>query len=268
MKKETRIKLYVTISYVVMIAVNGLANYLPLNGQSTGEISDSYPNLFAPAGFTFAVWGVIYLLLGGFVLYQWKQSSHFSKQQNKRLLEEIRMPFVLTSILNAFWLFCWHYEYIALSTVFMVGLLGTLIYTAHRMKNLSLSFTENLFLRIPFGTYFGWITVATVANITVTLVKWKWTGFGLSDLFWTVAVLLVSLLIASITMYTNKDLAYGAVIIWAYWGIASKHRMQSGWNNQYPLIVYTAFGSIAFVSVVMLVIVYKKIKRKTQREIR
>ena len=267
MKKETVLKISVTVSYIFMIAVNGLANYLPLNGQNTGEISDSYPNLFAPAGFTFAIWGLIYLLLGGFVLYQWKRSSDFSMQQNKHLLNKIRSPFIWTSLFNAIWLFCWHYEYIALSTVFMIGLLGTLIYIVRSMKDLKLSFIENICLKLPFSVYFGWITIATVANITITLVKWNWNGFGLTDQFWTIGILLIALAIASATIYLYRDLAYGLVIIWAYWGIASKHMMSSGWDNQYPMILYTVYGSMAVLVGLLLYISWEKLRNKNVKYI-
>jgi len=253
MKQHAVPTLLVTVSYLFMITVNALANILPLNGKNTGEVSDSYPNLFAPAGFTFSIWGLIYLLLGGFVLYQWKKSSSFSRHTNDRLLVELRTPFIVTCLSNAAWLFSWHYEWIALSTVFMGILLITLIHISSYFEGGSLSIKENLFLRVPFSVYFGWITVATVANITILLVKWNWDGFGLSSQFWTILILVVTLGIASAVIHFKRDLAYGLVIIWAFGGIIAKHLDKNGWNGQYPYVLYTLYACLA---ILILLLIY------------
>lgn len=257
MKKETVLKGMVTVSYIAMIAVNALANILPLNGQNTGEISDSYPNLFAPAGFTFSVWGVIYLLLAGFVVYQWKRTSSFSMHAQERILEQLRMPFTITSLANIAWLFSWHYELIALSTVFMIILLVTLIYMTQLMRKQKFNVAQNLFMRIPFNVYFGWITIATVANITILLVKWDWSGFGLTDTFWAITILLVACGIAAGVILQSKDVSYGAVILWALFGILSKHLSSNGWDRAYPLVIYTVYALLAGMSAL---IVYTSVK--------
>lgn len=251
MKKETTMKILVTLSYLFMITVNALANILPLNGLNTGEISDSYPNLFAPAGFTFSIWGIIYLLLGLFVIYQWKKTSSFSRFSHKDLLSKLRVPFIVTSLLNSLWLFSWHYQQIGLSTVFMLGLLITLIYADSLFEKVRLSKKEIAFLHVPFSVYFGWITVATVANITITLVKFDWDGFGLAPEIWTILVLIITCVIASIVIYTKTDFAYGAVIVWAYIGIAAKHLQSDGWDGNYPFVlaaIYATLGVILIVS--------------------
>ncbi|NLY88301.1 MAG: hypothetical protein GX085_01570 [Firmicutes bacterium] len=57
-------------AFVVMVTLNLAAAFLPLNGQTTGEVARSYPSLFIPAGFVFAIWWMIYLLLAGFIIWQ------------------------------------------------------------------------------------------------------------------------------------------------------------------------------------------------------
>lgn len=259
-RKSLWMKITVTISYLAMIAVNALANILPINGIQTGEVSDTYTNLFAPTGLTFSIWGVIYLLLLGFVLYQW---GLFQKREEsiglmEELLQFVRIPFIISSIANAVWLFTWHYDLIGLSTVFMLIILVSLIVVSRKLTSKELTVRDWIFLKLPFSIYFGWITIATIANITTMLVSWNWNGFGLSEDIWTVMTLLAGVAIGMITMFRNKDLAYGAVILWGYIGILIKHQASSGWNGQYGNVIVTLYISIALTIVAALFLIYKR----------
>src|SRR5699024_7802152 len=140
----------------------------------TGEVSDTYKNLFAPTGLTFSIWGVIYLLLLGFVLYQWGlfQKREESIRLMEELLQFVRIPFIISSIANAVWLFTWHYDLIGLSTVFMLIILVSLIVVSRKLTSKELTVRDWIFLKLPFSIYFGWITIATIANITTMLVSW------------------------------------------------------------------------------------------------
>ena len=154
------LKTIVIIGFVQMITVNALANILPINNKTTGEISDQYANLFTPSGATFAIWGLIYSLLLGFsvaILFK----SNFEKFPKKALY-----LFIANSILNSCWIFVWHHEMIVLSLVVMLFLLLTLIRLNIVLNSLKLSLIQAVFLRLPFTVYFGWITVATIANFT------------------------------------------------------------------------------------------------------
>lgn len=128
--KNLHIKVTSGIAYIVMIAVNFLANGLPINNRSTGEISDAYPNLFAPAGLTFSIWGIIYLLLGGYVVYQFIKKH----QKAEDLLAKINPLFIATSLVNISWIFAWHYDYIGLSVALMSALLFLLIKIADILR--------------------------------------------------------------------------------------------------------------------------------------
>lgn len=105
------------VLFMAMIVMNYLANALPLNGKTTGELSAQYPNLFVPAGITFSIWGVIYLLLGAFVILQFRH-------KNKSLAKTVGWAFAISCLLNSFWIVAWHYEYLLLSVGIMFGLLG------------------------------------------------------------------------------------------------------------------------------------------------
>ncbi|MFA7252545.1 MAG: tryptophan-rich sensory protein [Candidatus Paceibacterota bacterium] len=244
MQKNILIKIIAGGAYIAMIVVNFLANALPINNRSTGEISDAYPNLFAPAGITFSIWGLIYLLLAGYVLYQFVNKE----QKIADLIKKINPFFILTSLANVCWIFAWHYDYIGLSVLIMIVLLVSLIKIADILRVENFTPSQKVFIRLPFSVYFGWITVAAIANISVYLVSLGWQGFGLADFVWTSIILLVGALIGILRMNKDKDIAYGLVLIWAYLGILLKHVSVSGFDGKYASItITTIICLIAFI---------------------
>jgi len=226
-------KIFAGVSYVAMVVVNFLANSLPINNRSTGEISNAYPNLFAPAGVTFSIWGLIYLLLAGYVIYQFTKSG----QQREGIFRKINPLFIATSLANMTWIFAWHYDYIGLSVFIMAILLVLLIKIADVLRAERFTSSEKFFIWAPFSVYFGWITVAAIANITVFLISIGWKGFGVADFVWTSIILIVGALIGILRMRKDKNIAYGLVLIWAYLGILLKHLSADGFNGQYPSII-------------------------------
>lgn len=241
------------VAYIVMVVVNYLAVALPLAGRSTGAISDSYPNLFAPAGYTFSIWGVIYILLGIYAAYQ------FSRKKDETVTR-VNKIFIVNGLLNAAWIFAWHYDFIWLSVLIMVGLLYTLILIADLTGKDALGKKIPWIVREPFSVYFGWITVATIANITVFLVSLRWNGFGLPESYWTVAVLLIGALIGSLRTLKDRAISYGLVLIWAYGGILSKHVTSKGFAWLYPNVVVTA---IACMTIFLGMTLFIRFNKKT-----
>ena len=223
------------LAYVAMVVVNFLANSLPINDRATGEISDAYANLFAPAGITFAIWGLIYLLLAGYLIHQVSSRD----RRREALYSKVNPLFIGTSIANIAWIFSWHYDLIGLSVVIMAILLVLLIRIADIMRVQSLERTERVFIATPFAIYFGWITVATIANITVFLVSINWGGFGIAEAAWTSIVLLIGAAIGIVRMRVDRSIAYGSVLVWAYGGILLKHLSPAGFDGQYPSIIAT-----------------------------
>ena len=234
--KNIFIKIVAGFFYIAMVLVNFLANALPINNRTTGAISDAYFNLFAPAGLTFSIWGLIYLLLGGYIFYQFTKGG----KKKEKLLKKINPFFITTSIANIAWIFSWHYDYIGLSLFLMLILLISLIKIADILRREKLKFKEKLFISVPFSVYFGWITVATIANITVFLVSLGWNGFGMADFIWTSIILLIGALIGILRMCRDKNIAYGLVLIWAYFGILFKHLSSGGFSGQYPSVILIA----------------------------
>ncbi len=214
------------LAFIFTVLVNGLAGSTTiLGGKDTAQISDANPTLITPAGYVFSIWGVIYILLGIFVVFQALPS-----EKGKDYKDDIGWLFVLSSIFNIAWLFLWQFEYLGLSVVLMFLLLASLISVYLRLSigKSKVGFREKLAVHVPFSVYLGWITIASIANVTVTLVSVNWDGFGISPETWATLIVIVALLITMLVLATRKDIAYGLVIIWALVGIAAG---QSGNQN-------------------------------------
>ncbi|MCH9735290.1 MAG: tryptophan-rich sensory protein [Actinomycetia bacterium] len=239
------VKALVVITYLAMIAVNVLANALPLNGRGTGEVSAAYQNLFTPAGVTFSIWSVIYLLLGLHVLYQ-LGLFRGSQPDDERtaLLNRVGLLFSMSSVANTAWIFAWHYEMIPLSVLLIAAILICLILIANNLRSVDLTVRERWFVQVPFSVYFGWTTVATVANTTVLLVYLNWDGFGLADSTWAATIVVVAMVIGTATMLRNQDVAYGLVLIWAYSGILLRQTSADGLDGRYPIVIAAVVASL------------------------
>ena len=262
LSKATQI--FVISTSIGMITVNGLANALPINGLNTGEVSDSYPNLFAPAGVTFAIWGVIYFMLAMYVLYQAGLFQQGEGTEKGPLLNRVGILFSVSSLANTAWIFSWHYKIIFLSLALITVVLLSLIFINKEILKEKLSFRERFFIRLPFSLYFGWLTVATIANATTFFVATQWNGFGLSDITWTIIILIVGLIIGAAVMLRNKDMAYGLVLIWAYLGILIKHVSPSAFNGQYNTIIMTIFVCLVMFVLAEILLLYGQRTRAQQ----
>ena len=255
---HTLIKIVAGITYVAMVVVNYLANGLPINGRSTGEISDAYPNLFAPAGITFSIWGLIYLLLAGYVLYQFFPFGRHDHLKSDGLLRRINIFFIATSLANISWVFAWHYDLIGLSVGIMAVLLFLLIRIADTLREASLTSSEKIFVSLPFSVYFGWITIATIANVTVFLVSIGWNGLGVADFIWTSILVSAGALIGILRLRKDNSVSYGLVLIWGYLGILYKHLSSSGFDGKYPSIIVTVMTCVALLTFFVVRLAYKK----------
>lgn len=233
------------IGFIYVITMNTLANALPLNGLTTGELSALYPNSFVPAGFTFSIWGIIYLFLLGFVIYQF----------DRRATNEVNSigPWFLVSCLaNGSWIFTWHFMQISLSFFLMLVLLISLvkIYLSLGVALQKVPPVKKWLIHVPFSLYVGWITVATIANATALLVSYGWTGGGVSEPTWAGIMVLIAALIGSSVISGRKDAFYGLVLLWAFWGI---------WNGQQPLanflmisLIIAALSVLISISMVLI----------------
>lgn len=265
MKEKTNKALPVItlITYLIMIAINAMANILPINRITTGEVSDKYANLFAPAPITFSIWGVIYLLLLLYVIYQFKSY----KLEDKSLFIKVNSLFSISSIANAIWIIMWHFEVLIATVFLMISILVCLALINVILKKHAKSTMDYLMIKLPFAVYFGWITVATIANITTYLVSIDWNKFNLGEAFWTNIILLVGALIGSITTIRLKSYPYALVILWAYLGIVIKHTATAGFNGTYLSVIITTILCMAIVLMSILYLLKKQFLTKKPESI-
>jgi hypothetical protein len=241
------------LAFGLTVLVNGLAGGTTiLGGRLTSEVSDANPTLITPAGYVFSIWGIIYVLLGIFVVFQ-ALPSQTGKDYQKR----IGWLFILSSLLNIAWLFLWQFEYLGLSVVLMFLLLATLmaIYLRLNIGKSTVSLREKLAVHAPFSVYLGWITIASITNVAVALVSLKWDGFGISQETWAVLIVIIALLITLTVTATRKDVAYGLVIIWALLGIAVK---QSGNQN---IVTTTEVSAVVVAIALAMSILTSRLRR-------
>lgn len=248
-----------TLLFGVMITVNTLANALPINGKTTRELSNQYPNFFVPTGITFAIWGIIYLLMTVLISYQ--MITAFSKTK-RSLLNSLHEKLIgLTCVLNVAWILVWHYELVALSVMVMLLFLSTLIYLFVQLKAIqTTSFIHYLCIKLPISVYLGWISIATIANITALLVHINWNGYGILESTWTVIMLTIALLINLFMIFKQKAIPFALVFIWALMGIIVKRQADTIVYHNIIFMCYSCITIISLSIILKLSIDYKKVK--------
>jgi hypothetical protein len=228
------------ILFAGMIVMNYLANALPLNGKTTGGISDSWPNLFVPAGITFSIWGVIYILLVIFCVLQFTTAY-------QAVISRVGWLFGLTCIFNALWIVAWHYERLPLSLILMAGLLVSLIWINIFIKDL-----PDGFIKAAFGVYLGWICIATIANVTALLVSNGWQGFGLSGQTWAMIMIIVGAVVVVLSIWRFNNPYIGLAAVWAFIGIMIRRQ------DDYRSIFLTAAVAAVVVAAVLTISFFRR----------
>jgi hypothetical protein len=254
MEKAQKIRTLAILNFISLIAIltiNALANILPINNKTTGELSDNIPNLFVPAGLTFSIWGLIYLLLTIFSITQFKVFK--GDEAIGAEVEKIGPWFIISSIGNFAWILLWHYELVEVSLVAMLIILGSLMlmYTKLNVGKSDVERRIKWSIHIAVSVYFGWISVATIANVTAVLVVNNWDGWGISEPVWTLIVIAVGLILGIIQIIKRNDIAYAGVVVWAYLGIYIKRVLVTPFE---PIVAYSALIS-AIVLVVLAVVI-------------
>ena len=215
--KHQLAKIINSLGVIFLIGMNMLAVLLPLNDKTTGELSAMYPNLFVPAGFTFAIWSLIYLLLITFVLYLWLG------KKKEMVIEKIGFLFIINAIANGLWLVFWHYLMIKISFLVMLVLLSTLILMYKKLNVSYFSDSQSPWqAKVPISVYMGWISVATIANFTVVLVSSGVDQLSFGADTWAAIMLSIAILLALFFLYKKKDIFFAGVVTWASFGIYSK----------------------------------------------
>ena len=247
MKKISLKQIITVLATIAVIVLNVLANALPFNGLNTGEISDRFDILFVPAGYVFSIWLLIYIGLIAFTVFQ-----ALPAQRDNALLKKLAWPYWISVDANIIWLVLWHWEVFSLTLVAMLALLVSLLVIYLRIRNAGRDLTtrERWLVRLPFSVYLGWITVATVANVSQTLYFFGWNGFGIAPAIWAAIMIAIATLLGLLMLKRERDLGYAAVLVWAFIGIANK---QAG----VPLVTAASWGGAAMLAAAGLVVLVK-----------
>ena len=247
--KDTLRQVLVVVSVLATLAVNFLSEALPLNGLSTAQISDRFHVFFVPAGYVFSIWGLIYIGLIAYAVFQ----ALPSQRENPRL-RRTGYPVIVSGLANMTWLFLWHYEQFPLTLVVMAGLLAVLIviYLELGIGREKVSAAETWAVRVPFSIYLGWITVATIANVTDVLYNAGWNGFGINPRNWALVLFAAVIVIAGLMSLTRRDVAYNLVIVWALVGIAVKQAAAKS------IVLATLVTAVLVVAVLAYSLFWKK----------
>lgn len=244
------------VGLIAVLVVNFLASSISIGGYTTGELSHMNPTLITPAGFTFSIWGIIYLLLIAMTVYiAWE-----FYQENKiadRIVKTIGPWFIINCIANMSWIFMWHHQQILLSLILMliIGLSLFQIYRAIDQDWLENNTTTTFTICLPFSVYFGWISVATVANAAVYLKSIGWSGWGLPESTWTVIMIGVIGLLGLFVLWKERDTSFTLVLVWALWGI-SRARV----GGEFPNLSSSAITVMSVLIIGILVAIYAKNK--------
>ncbi len=228
------------------ITVNALANIVPFNGQNTGQVSDRFKVYFVPSGYVFAIWGVIYVGWLAFCAFQ-LMPAHRAKSR----FAAMGYWFALSGVFNSLWLVCWHYNRFTLSLVVMLLLLATLIVSYRRLDvgRRRVSLVERWCVDVPFGLYLGWISVATIANVSDVLWINGWSAWGVAPQLWTAVMLGAATVLGAAVVRRRHDVAFPLVLAWAFVGIANR---QSGPHAlPEPSLVVNAAWTAAIVSLML-----------------
>ena len=244
-------KVWNTIVFVLVIAMNALANLLPINGKTTGEISNQINVLITPAGYAFSIWSLIYILIGIWIIRQ------FIGDRGESPVYTNTWPwFIMSGLFNIGWLLVWHYELFLLSIVFMLMYLISLIMLYRRLTEARATILE----KAPFSINLGWISVATIVNIAYVLKVNGWNGFGLTDEIWTMIMLAIGAVLAVLFRIREGDFLYPLVFVWAYIAIGVKNMGEA------EMAAFTAFIA-AVVILIADIIPWRKKKLGDSRHV-
>lgn len=258
------------VAYILMIISNYMANALPLNGVMTADITNKlYPNLFTPAGWTFSIWGLIYFLLLTHNLYIFDIIKAFNPLDDAVLLDKIGILYAISSLLNIGWLFAWHYDQMVISEIIMIGLWFVLFRIVTTIKKEKFTRLQYIFIKLPFSIYFGWISVAILANTVVMLVSLDFGFFGFDEVTWVRYAIILGAMFAAALGLKLMDMVFSFIPVWGFMGILMNHALPSGFNNQYDSIILTlSYSIVGLIFVIFIILGNTKLRgRKARRRL-
>ena len=206
--------------FFITLFVNALGARGFFNGKGQAEVSANYQTYITPNNFAFSIWGVIYSLLLLTLLYLFLQRTDPAVAT---VIASLAGLFVLASVFNMAWIVSFSYEKMGISTIFIFGMMLSLMTIIGRLQALNPSFIRSL-AALSFTLYASWVLIATFINFATFFIQKEWNRFGLSDSFWTIVILLVTILFASFYVFIYQNAAFPIALAWAFYGILDAYR--------------------------------------------
>ena len=213
------------VAFVVNLVVTfGSSQFLPDNA----ELSAKYQTLVTPAGYAFAIWGIIFTAELVWTVVQ----ALPSYRSDTLIIKGVGYNFVWACLAQAAWSILFGSEHITLSLVAMVLILIPLIMAVTQMERLSLLTTtaattttstttvkDYWLLKFPIQIHAAWIMAATLVNLNVVLVASNVSATGQA----TLAMLSLGIVLIVGLFYITKGLwVVPGVLAWAAFAIASE----------------------------------------------
>jgi len=233
----TSYRVWNAVALLAVIAVNVLAEWLPIGGRTTGQVSDLYPVLITPAGYAFGIWGLIYSLLVAFVIV-----GLLPSHRNAPAVQAVGPWFMVSCLFNMTWVFLWHYLYITSTVFVMLAFLLTLVVVYGRTRSggrerHSTAPVTYWFVKLPFSVYLAWVSVAALVNLAVGLKAAGWEAWGIPDIPWAMTLIAVAGLLALVIGSRFKDPVYVLTVVWALVAIGVKQLPDT------PTVAYNAWST-------------------------
>ena len=244
MKKIRVLAIINAILLVIHISISYLTQTSLITRKDVAQVSDKYPTYFTPAGITFAIWGVIYLALLGFVIYHLVKAFRTDLHDHaNEELDIIGWNFAVNNLATIGWLFAWTNENLLLSLILIIIQLISLMIIHHRLciHNAHKGFANKAFTQFPLSIYFAWISIATIANFSIYLTSIGWSGWGVSGVNWSITMIAIAVMLAVWVINRRRNVFFGLVVIWALYGLITKGR-QVGSVEYEPIIMVASVG--------------------------
>lgn len=246
----------ITLAFQLLIAY--LVQLKTFSSQDVGQVSARYDTVFAPAGITFAIWGLIYIsLIALCVFHLYKAFSKSSSCQTNQDTHNMGWLFILNNIATGLWLIAWVNEQLFLSVILILIQLFTLIkisIKAH-ISNPNRPIQTKIFTQFPLSIYFGWICIASIANISAWLKSSAWNGMGISESYWVIILIGLAALLSLFIVLVRRNIPFGFVVLWALYGIILKRKEVDA--LLFEDVINAAYAAFAIILVALIIRIFK-----------
>ncbi|MEP7258523.1 MAG: hypothetical protein ABI687_09045 [Flavitalea sp.] len=263
MKRIRNLAIFNGICCLIQVAASYLTQFKVINSRDVGEISNKYPSLFTPAGITFAIWGVIYTGLIAFSIYHIRMAYTKNEQHPaNRDTSRIGALFIINNLVTTAWLIGWTNEQLLLCVILILIQLFTLIRIHLRLKihNAHSSAISKIFTQFPLSVYLGWISIATIANISSWLNAIKWNAWNVTSINWTLTMIAIAVLITLTVINRKKNVFFGLTVVWALYGIILKRKEIDA--ETYQPIIIVCWAGMAFITFACLLGLVRNLMKK------